>query len=225
MSWYVELKVFPKEALLPSRERFLALISDHIKQHIVALPCILLQGNFEDAAYSYAISYRQAKELSEPAGAGYLRRRNLSVLAVCEHEDDLIQALQKAPYGEQDLFVLFKSLDLSNEMIRSWFLAEYPEHREEQAVAFYALAHPQNVLVVLPGARDIDDNVIDEETLEEMHKQDTLPHRLWVNDENSSMQWFFSLGADRGPGAFPPEIRTIFAHHFGDDLIIGTNED
>ena len=37
MSWYFEVKAFPKEAYLPSRERFLALISDHLKDHIVAL--------------------------------------------------------------------------------------------------------------------------------------------------------------------------------------------
>lgn len=225
MSWYVEVKIIPKETLLPSRERFLALISDHIKQHIVALPCILLQGDFKEATKPYAISYHTAQKLHEPAPTGYLRRRDLSVLAVCDHEDALTQALQKAPYGEQDLYVLFKSLDLSNEMVRSWFLAQYPEHREEQAVVFYALAQPQNVLVVLSGARDIDDNVIDEETLEEMSRQNTLPHRLWANGKNCSMQWFFSLGADRGPGTIPPEIQTVFARHFGDDLIIGTNED
>ncbi|MBO0796123.1 MAG: hypothetical protein J2P36_34970 [Ktedonobacteraceae bacterium] len=218
MSWYVELKVFPKEALLPSPERFLALISDHIKQRIITLPCILLQGDFNEVTDPYAISYSQAE-------AGSLLRRNLSVLAVCDHEDALTQALQKAPYGEQDLYVLFKNLDLSNEMVRNWFLAEYPDHREEKAVVFYALAQPRDVLVVLPGARDSDDNVIDEKTLEEMSKQNTLPHHLQVNDEICSMQWFFSLGADRGPGTFPPEIRAIFAHHFGDNLIIGTNED
>lgn len=93
MSWYVEIKIFPKETLLPSRERFLALISDHIKQHVVALPCILLQGDFKEATRPYAINYCIAKELNEPTPTGYLRRRNLSVLAVCDHEDALTQAL------------------------------------------------------------------------------------------------------------------------------------
>ena len=222
MSWYVEVKAFPKEAHLPSRERFLALISDHLKDQIVALPCMLLQGDFKGAASPYAISYRGVEQFMTP---GFLLKPDVHVLALCAHEDALAQALQEAPYGEQDLYVLFRSLDCSNELVRRWVFAEYHDYREEQAVGFYALAQPQEALVVLPGARDFDGHVIDEDTLEEMDRQNTLPDRLWANAVYCSLQWFFSLGAERGPVTFPPEIRTIFARHFGDDLLIGTNQD
>lgn len=225
MSWYVEVKAFPKEAHLPSRECFLALISDHLKDHIVALPCMLLQGDFKGAASRYAISYRGVEQFMAPVQAGSVLKPNVHILALCAHEEALAQALQEAPYGEQDLYVLFQSLDRSNELVRRWVFAEYPDYREVQAVGFYALAQPQEALVVLPGARDFDGHVIDEDTLEEMRRQNTLPDRLWANSVWCTLQWFFSLGAERGPVTFPPEIRTMFARHFGDDLLIGTNED
>ncbi|GAA0450073.1 hypothetical protein GCM10010361_12680 [Streptomyces olivaceiscleroticus] len=120
-------------------------------------------------------------------------RERARLLAAGDAILDLLPALQAAPYGQQDIAVVFDRLNFGNRAIADYFHAEDPR---TMLVAF-ALAHPQS----RPLATCVSD-----EPGGPMHPVQT------------GVVHTFKLAVEDGP---VPVLAALLARHLGPDLVSG----
>ncbi|MEV7952915.1 hypothetical protein [Streptomyces sp. NPDC088141] len=121
------------------------------------------------------------------------------LLASGEMALDILPALRAAPYGDEDVAVVFAHMDFGNRAITDYF--QYEDERT--TLACFALARPQNRPLSANHCGNMDDGP-------------TLPVRTCV--VHTFKHALGNLGLDGGP---VPALAAITSHYFGPDQVSG----
>ncbi|MGW3198559.1 hypothetical protein ACWDBD_29010 [Streptomyces sp. NPDC001118] len=202
----------PAEPVLLSREDFGQLVVDLARERVACTPWALLAGELcVNASLNWGSVSGQARwdepglgtvlhseEYPEglrdddppPWGDSYERAR---LLARGDAILDVLPALQRAPYGEEDVAVVFQYLDFTNRAIADYFRFE---DKRTMLVAF-SLARPQN--------RPLSTN------------NGWKPHGP-VHPVRTCLVHTFKHASEDGP--LPPLV-SVAARHLGPNLVTG----
>ncbi|WNI20476.1 hypothetical protein [Streptomyces sp. ITFR-16] len=158
MGIWTDAFIAPDEPNLLPREAFGRLVIELARERVVRTPWALIAGELcVNASLNWGSVSGQARwdrpavgtllssderpkgagDAPPPWGPSYERARLLA------HGDavlDVLPALRRAPYGREDVAVVFDCLDFGNRSIVEYFHFE----DERTTVACFALAHPQN---------------------------------------------------------------------------------
>lgn len=202
----------PAEPALLPREDFVRLVVDLARERVACTPWSLLAGelcvnaslnwesvsgqarwdNPEAGTVLCSEEYPEGLRDDDPPPWGHSHER-ARVLARSDAILDVVPALQKAPYGEEDVAVVFQHLDFTNRAIADYFRFE---DARTTLVAF-ALARPQN--------RPLSTN------------DGWKPHGP-LHPVRTCLVHTFKHAMEDGP--LPP-LASVAARYFGPDLVIG----
>ncbi|GHI40523.1 hypothetical protein [Streptomyces violascens] len=156
MGIWTDAFVAPAEPYLLSREDFGRLAVDLARERVVRTPWALIAGELcVNASLNWESVSGQARWDGAPVGSvlrsdevpgrpaapppwgpSYERAR---LIGRGERVLDVLPALQSAPYGDQDVAVVFDHLDFTNRAIRDYFSFE----DDRTMLVCFALARPQ----------------------------------------------------------------------------------
>ncbi|MER6739018.1 hypothetical protein [Streptomyces puniciscabiei] len=212
MGIWTDAFIAPAEPALLPRKEFGQLVVDLARERVVCTPWALLAGELcVNASLNWGSVSGQARwddpeigtvlrseEYSEglrdddppPWGDSHERAR---LLGRGEAILDVLPALEQAPYGKEDVAVVFSHLDFTNRAIVDYFQFE---DKRTMLVAF-TLAHPQN--------RPLSTN------------DGWKPHGP-VHPVRTCLVHTFKLAIEDGP--LPPLV-SIATRHFGPALVHG----
>lgn len=215
MSVWTNLLVAPREARLLAHDQFGALLYDLFQRAIVQMPCALLSGHIKAnsplSIANHFIHHRYMHgewvtlPLNFSAGTELHDEDGPVTIHYCgERMEELLQALQKAPYGEQDLCVWFEGLNFDNEEIRS--TGNY-----NADVVIYALAQSQQVFYEVEIEQEMPDDEMDNDK----------PPVDGMEMREHPVRCCFRTTGSSGPYKTCPLMDAIFKRYFGNDFIIG----
>jgi hypothetical protein len=203
MGIWVHLGVWPDQGNELDQQQFVQLVSDLITEHLVAMPCALLEGTI-------AIS-------ETPLGIEQMvfgRTAMSETIKIRYQGDDLselLRSLSTAPFGAADLCILFGGFDWTNTALNESFKKH---HWSNARTALFALQAPQEVTFAEELTPFEDDSDEDEE----------FEHDPDENEEGFEVrtymiqQGFFSYGK-RGPeGIKDTPLDSVFRRHFGAEV-------
>ncbi|ORT53690.1 hypothetical protein [Streptomyces sp. CB03238] len=213
MGIWTDAFVAPGQPMLLAREDFGPLVVDLARERVVCTPWALIAGKLcVNASLNWGSVSGQARWDRPPPGTelrteevpeelrdddpppwGHSHER-ARVLAHGEAILDVLPALERAPYGDEDVAVIFDHLDFGNRAITEYF--RFEDHRT--MLVCFALAGPQ----IRPLAtRD------DAETSGPVHPVRTcIVHTFKLAMEDGAV----------------PVIASVAGRYFGSDLVSGS---
>lgn len=204
MGIWVRLGVWPDEGNELAQPQFVELVSDLVTEHLLAMPCTLLEGTIAISETPLGIEnmvHGRAAALPETIKICY-QGDNLS---------ELLQSLSAAPFGATDLCILFNGFDWSNAALQESFKKQ---NWANAATALFALQNPQEVTFAEEVAPFEDDPAADEEFEDDLDEEaEGFEMRTYL-----IQQGFFSYGK-RGPdGIGGTPLDSVLRRHFGAEI-------
>lgn len=204
MGIWVHLGVWPDEGNELDQSQFVQLVSDLVTEHLLAMPCALLEGTID-------ISETPLGFRNMLTGAAALRE-TIKIRYQGDDLAELLQSLSAAPFGITDLCVLFDGFDWTNIALQESFKKQ---NWANAATALYALQAPQEVTFgeELPP---FEEGAGEDEEFED--DPDEEEEGFFEIRTYMVQQGFFSYGK-RGPeGIRGTPLDSVFRRHFGAEI-------
>lgn len=218
MGIWMDLLVAPRQTRLLPHDQFGELLHDLLQCKIVKMPCAMLSGDHLNVTASLSIAneflhhqYIDGKWVTHPLDFPPGTKLHPSsggtgVIHYCgERVEELLRALDEAPYGMRDLCVWFECLNFDNQEVAS--TGNY-----NADVVVYSLAEPQEIFYVETDGWRMEVN------RDEM-EEDDYPNNK-VETYTYVVQSCFRTTGKNGPYKTCAPMDAIFKRYFGKDFIV-----
>lgn len=179
-------------------------MSDLVAEHLLAMPCVLLEGTIAISETPLGIEnmvYGRAAALPETIKIRY-QGDDLS---------ELLRSLSAAPFGDKDLCILFDGFDWTNTVLQE---SLKKQNWANAATALFALQAPQEVTFAEEVTPFEDDPAADEEFEDDLDEdEEGFEMRTYI-----IKQGFFSYGKHGPQGIRGTPLDSAFRRHFGAEI-------
>ena len=203
MGIWVHLGVWPDQGSELDQPQFVQLVSDLITEHLLTMPCALLEGTIAISETPLGIENIVLGRTAMPETIK-IRYRGDDLL-------ELLRSLNAAPFGAADLCILFDGFDWTNAALKESFKKQ---NWANAWTALFVLQAPQEVTFaeeLTPFEGNSDEN-------EEFENDPDEDEEGFETRTYMIQQGFFSYGK-RGPeGIRDTPLDSVFRRHFGAEV-------
>ncbi len=203
MGIWVHLGIWPDQGNELDQPQFVQLASDLITEHLVAMPCVLLEGTIPISETPLGIENMVFGRTTLP--------ETIKIRYQGDNPSELLRLLSAAPFGAADLCILFAGFDWTNAALRESFKKQ---NWANACAALFALQAPQEVTFAEDLTPFEDDSGEDEEFEDDPDEhEEGFEIRAYM-----IRQGFFCYGK-RGPeGIKDTPLDPVFRRHFGAEV-------